>query len=187
MTVVNHTINGGRDMLNTSLYGMSDPGVMNYVRESMQNLETQLNGVNHAFLDRTRQLYDTYASDEAYNRAVSVVSSMSVHTDDNALHVVTYDKLLTPSRAMQNYIAAEPRIRTHIKDYTWDGYETYVDPEPKTDEKSSSLYMESGSGISTSECNHNIYVLSKPTLQHQYKVNIQAAVSKTLKYILEED
>lgn len=122
--------------MDRSFSGHDDTDFREYVRQRYEDtakyLEKASTTAGRAFLNKSREIFESINSSEALRRARASVRSLISNRNPNAFFAVeNIDQLRAAGHRMQRFLLADPVIRTLAHKQKIDAYsETYKDTEP---------------------------------------------------------
>lgn len=118
----------GNDLIDIFGGGYLDQGTRDWIEERSQAIYQTLSGASRAFIERSRELYQTVKESQALQVLRNLRSKEeSVWSGSMIEPLLTLERLQTANPVMQRYIMAEPTLRRKYLNQEVDGYsESYV-------------------------------------------------------------
>lgn len=127
-----NVIRGGDLAANAFLYGVPDPGVINYLQAGIQKAAEVTGNMGRSFIESAKAIYDRFNSSSAINAAKALLYNVTDHMGGMTIQHLTVDNY-KPNIIMQRYIMCQPEIANLYKQNMCNGFQdSYIDLEPNT-------------------------------------------------------
>lgn len=125
-----NVIDGGPVAFNALLYPEDNYNTIQYFQDNLNRLHEYANDTNQYFINKTKELYDSYRDNTLVNIAKSAINAAKGIFRPDIIMELTTTTIREPNVVMKRWLMAEPTFRKEYQLHRVCGYDDYYDAEP---------------------------------------------------------